>query len=124
MADGSRVLSGELTMIVPEYRVRLVGLDTDLEVRDPFLFRSNFDGLPPSPGTLYLSDPLTGDGSLLEIYLSGTDTLIGYSTNRRLVAVPEPSGVAVVSLLLSLCLLRNRRTDSTRSCQASMVCSF
>ncbi len=95
------IIFADMTFTVPSYRVRLVGLDQNLEVRAPFIFRARLDGVPTSNGTLFEADPLLGNDSLLEVYVAGTQTVVGFSTNRRLVAVPEPSSLGLIGLALS-----------------------
>lgn len=102
--DPASIVSAELVhFTVPNYGVNLLDLGVSLEIRDSFYFTSTFDGLPPSKGTLYTADPYEGEASLLPAYIAGTDTVIGYSTQRRLVAVPEPS--TCLGLLLGLAVL-------------------
>ena len=111
--DPSSIVSADLVRFtVPNYGVNLLDLGVSLEVRDPFFFTATFDGLPPSPGTVYTSDPFTGPASLLPAYLAGTNTLVGFSTERRLIAaVPEPTTVVSLVGMASLFLLRTRRQE-------------
>lgn len=109
--DPASVSSALLSLTITDYAVRLDDLGVDLEILDPFLFRAEFDGLPPSLGTEYLSDPFSGVESQLDIYLAGTDTIVGYSTNRRMFAVsavPEPGSFAAFSMLTGLLVVRRR----------------
>lgn len=105
--DVASVISADIVLTVPDWGVRLNDLNVDLEVRDPFFFTGSIDGLPPSIGT-EIADPFIGVGDQLEVFIAGTDTLVGYSTNRRLVlAVPEPS--AAFGLVLGAAALIRRR---------------
>ncbi len=103
------IISANMSFIVPDYGVRLEGLGIDLEVRDPFLFRAQLNGIPSSNGTRYEADPFSGDASRLAVYLAGTDTIIGYSTNRRLIAVPEPTAMGLLGLAIGGAGFRLRR---------------
>lgn len=102
--DPSSIISGDLFINVPDYGIRFDD-GPNLEVRDPFAFTSEFDGLPPSPGTLYVSDPFDQE---LEAYLEGTDDVAAISTNRILTAVPEPSSGGLFGLLAMVGIVRCR----------------
>lgn len=106
--DPASVVSGDFVFTVPEYNVELLDLSVVLEVRDSFFFEATFDGLPPSPGTLYVANPYEGDASLLPAYLAGTNDIVGYSTQRRLIAAPEPAA-ALLLAAGGLGLLTRRR---------------
>lgn len=79
-------------------------------------FTSQFDGLPPSAGTVING----GDEPVSIFFFDGTDTIeIGHSTNRRIYAVPEPSSVMVLGGLSCAALLLGRRRLRRR--QASVA---
>ncbi len=101
--DLASIVSADLVeFVVPNYGVNLLDLGESLEVRDPVFFTATLDGLLPSPGTVYTADPYEGADSLLPAYIAGTDVVIGYSTQRRLIAaVPEPSIMLVLTLELA-----------------------
>ncbi len=101
--DPASIVSADLVeLVVPNYRVNLLDLEISLEVRDPFFFTATFDGLPPSLGTVYTADPYEGEESLLPAYIAGTDEVIGFSTQRRLIAgVPEPGTLLMLTLGLA-----------------------
>ena len=96
--DPASIVAADLVeFVVPDYGVNLLDLGVSLEVRDSFFFTAAFDGLPPSPGTVYTADPFTGTASLLPAYLAGTETLVAFSTERRLIAdVPEPTALVLL----------------------------
>jgi len=96
--DPSSITSGDLHIEVPNYGIRFDS-GVDLELREPFVFDSSFDGLPPSVGTQYDSTPLD---QALTAYLAGTNIAAAVSTNRHLFALPEPTtaGMAMLALLL------------------------
>jgi hypothetical protein len=76
-----------------------------LFTKDPVVFTGHLDGLPPSFGTTLVSpDPVA-------VYwnFNGSDLLVGYSFDRRLVSVPEPSSLILLGLGLSGVLLLVRR---------------
>lgn len=109
--DPGSVSFALLSLTITDYAFRLDALGVELEILDPFLFRAEFDGLPPSPDVEYLSDPFSGLESRLDIYLAGTETIVGYSTNRRMFAVyavPEPGSFTVFSILTGLFAIRRR----------------
>ncbi len=108
--DPASIISADLVeFVVPNYGVNLLGAGVSLEVRDPFFFTALFDGLPPSAGTLYTADPYEGDASLLRAYLAGTDTVIGFSTQRRLIAIPDPAALVLAGLALATVVVRRKR---------------
>ena len=108
--DPSSIIAADLVRLeVPNYGVKLLDLGVNLEVRDPFFFTASFDGLPPSPGTVYTSNPFAGPDSLLPAYLAGTNTVAGFSTERRLIAAPEPSAVVLLGMAGCLLLRKGRR---------------
>ncbi|QDU89738.1 hypothetical protein Pla175_31330 [Pirellulimonas nuda] len=104
--DPASIVSADATFVVPNYGVNLLDLGVSLEVRDSFFFKASFDGLPPSVGTVYTADPYEGQDSLLPAYLAGTNTVVAYSTQRRLVAVPEPASLVLASLAAAFVIRR------------------
>lgn len=104
--DPSSISAGDLLITVPNYGIRFDG-GPNLELRDPFQFVADFDGLPPSVGTVYTSLPFDQE---LFAYLEGTNTVAAISTNRILVAVPEPSaGLSLLTLGMILSMRRGNR---------------
>ena len=97
----SSFASGEAIFNVADFGARLAN-GLLLTVKDPFFFDATFDGLPPSPGTLYLSDPFD---KRLDIYATdpgtGQEVVVAQSFHRFLVeaaAVPEPSSLLLCGL--------------------------
>ena len=109
--DPSSISSADLVeFVVPNYGVELLDLGVSLEIRDSFFFTAQLDGLPPSPGTTATADPFTGPSSLLTAYIAGTNTIAGFSTERRWVAaVPEPSGLWSMIMLAIVAYARAHR---------------
>ena len=103
--DPSSITSGDLLIQVPNYGIQFDN-GVDLEIRDPFIFNSSFDGLPPSLGTLYESNPLDQQ---LTAYIAGTNTIAAISTDRRLFAIPEPAAWILCGLSLLARGVRRRR---------------
>ena len=109
--DPASIIGADLVeFVVPNYGVNLIDLGVALEVRDSFFFTGQLDGLPPSPGTTATAVPFTGAASLLTAFIQGTDTVAGFSTERRWVAaVPEPRGIHWCALSLIAMVLRRMR---------------
>ena len=65
-----------------------------------FEFEATFDGLPPSPGTLLTPTP--GSDQVLDVYLTDGSgnllELVGTSSDRRILVVPEPSSMLLIGL--------------------------
>ena len=84
-------------------------------ITDPgqlFEFESTFDGLPPSPGTLITTTP--GSDQVLDIYLSNSNgdliELVGTSSDRRILVIPEPGSMLIVGLCGIIGLVNRRRS--------------
>lgn len=77
-----------------------------------FGFESNFDGLPPSPGTLFTS---TGP-DVLDVLFNGA--IVGTSSNRVLMTLPEPTGISFVILCLPAAVALRRRIRKSSSADA------
>lgn len=127
-ADGEAAFSGNITNVVQdaddpgyasgspssfrsgEYQVSGAFFEFELLDTPAFFttgavtFNSEFDGLPPAVGTVI-------DGGNLPIAIFSGDTIIGVSTNRRIVtAVPEPSAALALSAFgAGLCGWAGRR---------------
>jgi hypothetical protein len=103
--DPSSFASGDYQVSGDFFEFEL--LDTPIPIlftTGPTVFNSQFDGLPPSVGTVIDAgiDPV-------EILLNGQ--VIGFSTNRRIIAtVPEPSSLFLLGGLAFVPLLHRRRT--------------
>lgn len=65
-------------------------------------FDSQFDGLPPSAGTI-----IDGGDAPVDILFNGV--VVGFSSNRRIAAVPEPSSAALLGSVAVSMLVRSRR---------------
>jgi PEP-CTERM motif len=97
----SSFASGDVVFNVADFGARLAN-GLLLTVKDPFLFDATFDGLPPSPGTLYLSNPFD---KRLDIYATdpgtGQEVVVAQSFHRYLVeaaSVPEPSSLLLLGV--------------------------
>ena len=84
-------------------------------ITDPsqtFEFESNFDGLPPSPGTLITTT--ANSDQVLDIWLSNANgdliEKVGSSSDRRILVVPEPTSVLAIGLcgLVGLAIRRRK----------------
>jgi hypothetical protein len=99
--DPASIISADITYTVPDWGVRLDDLGIELDVRTPFSFTGTIDGLPPSVETI-IADPNIGtDLDPQDVYVTASNEVIGYSTNRRyaIAAVPEPSTFAICGVL-------------------------
>lgn len=126
LGDPASIIFADAQFVVPNYGVRLIDLNVNLEVRDSFFFTASFDGLPPSPGTVYTAQPFTGASSLLPAYIAGTQTVVGFSTERRLIAaVPEPSALGAIAVMLLPWVTRRRRNrkSTLAACATSTAVS-
>ena len=78
----------------------LTGIILSTDPSQVLEFESVFDGLPPSPGTLISTTP--GSDQFLDLYLSNANgdllELVGTTSDRRIVVVPEPSSMLVIGL--------------------------
>ena len=64
----------------------LQGVVLETDPSQSFAFQSVWDGLPPSPGNVW-----TNSGTdVLNVLFNGE--VVGTSSNRRIVALPEPTG--------------------------------
>ncbi len=107
--DPSSIMSADVFLTVFNFGVRLDDLGIDLEIRDPFSFAGTFDGLPPSEGNT-IADVNFGNNDRLEVYIAGTNSLVGWSANRRLIsAVPEPSSFAILAFAAATGVCRWKR---------------
>ena len=73
-------------------------------VTDPaqtFEFESLFDGLPPSLGTAFT--PTAGSDEVLDVYLTDANgnlvELVGTSRDRRVITIPEPGSLTLLSVV-------------------------
>ncbi len=73
----------------------LVGIVLETDTAQSFGFQGLLDGLPPSPGTLFTN---MGD-DVLNVLFNGE--VVGTSSNRRLLVIPEPS---LFPLLMTLAM--------------------
>ncbi len=113
--DPSSLSFANVRYTVVNYGVRLDDLGVELEVRDPFSFVGTFDGLPPSKGNM-IADEFFGDNDRLAVYITGTNDVIGWSANRRLLsAVPEPSSLAFLAVATVTGACRWRRRSRART---------
>ena len=111
--DPSSFASGNVVLHVPDYGARLAN-GLVLSVRDPFLFEATFDGLPPSPGTLYRSNPFD---LRLNLYATnpatGQEVVVAQSFHRFLIEaaapVPEPSSLLLLTVGAAGLAARRRR---------------
>lgn len=110
--DPASIISANITYTVPNWGVRLDDLGIELEVRSPFSFTGTLNGLPPTVATT-IADPQIGSGQDRQaVFLAGTNTVIGFSTNRRYIfaAVPEPSAAMFGFMLSGLLVFRRPRS--------------
>lgn len=113
--DPSSLSFANVRLTVANFGVRLDDLGVDLEVRDPFSFVGTFDGLPPSRDNLIV-DEIFGDNDRLAVYIAGTNDVVGWSANRRLLsAVPEPSSLAFLAVATVTGACRWRRRSRARA---------
>lgn len=95
------ITSGDIIFRVPNYGVRLAN-GTELEVRTPFFFQGTLNGLPPKSSVRVDANPFSGAGAELDIFIRGTNTKVGFTTERfmNVSAVPEPSSLAMLGGLI------------------------
>jgi PEP-CTERM motif len=101
----SSFVSGDFLADVSQFGLRVGG--QLLFTKDPVEFTGHLDGLPPSLGTTLVSP------DQVEVYwtnpLDGSDLLVAYSFDRRLVSVAEPSSLILLGLGLSSLAVWRRR---------------
>ncbi len=83
-------------------------------VTDPaqtFEFESSFDGLPPALGTAFT--PTAGSDEVLDVYLTDANgnlvELVGVSSDRRVITIPEPGSLTLLGLVGMVGFLRVRK---------------
>ncbi len=91
----------------------LMGTILRTDPNQVFEFESVFDGLPPSPGTLISTTP--GSDQVLDIYLTNLNgdliELVGTSSDRRILVVPEPGSTGAIALSVLICIVHRRRNS-------------
>ena len=92
--DPASFISGTLNLAVT-FGLKLPGAGVELFTQDPALFSGGITSLiAPPPGTL-----LTSSGPVTAFFAdpsTGNDIPIAVSTNRRLLVIPEPSGMLMM----------------------------
>jgi hypothetical protein len=93
----SNFASGDFSSEVLQFGLRVEG--QLLFTRDPVTFGGHVDGLPPSLVTTMVSPDQVG------VYWTnsqnGSDLLVAYSVDRRLISIPEPTSLIRLGLGLS-----------------------
>lgn len=109
--DPSSFLSGDVSFSGSAFAFEflsgdLAGVILTTDPTQNFSFVADFDGLPPSPGTVFLND---GDDALNVLF---NGDVIGTTSNRRVfvTAVPEPGTFAALSAIGGIIVLRKRRS--------------
>ena len=99
-----------LEFTVANYGAILLAAGVELEVRDSFFFTGGtFNGLPPTPAVTTFADPFDGTASELEVFIRGTDTVVGISTERLVAIIPEPNACVLAALLAAGLVTLSRR---------------
>lgn len=109
--DPSSFASGDVTLSGAAFGFEflsgpLAGVVLTTDPTQNFAFVAQFDALPPSVGTTFTN---SGD-EVLNVFFNGE--LVGTSSDRRVVTIPEPS--SCLSCLLGLIALLVRRSIAQR----------
>ncbi len=106
----SSFASGDLLADVSQFGLRVGG--QLLFTKDAVTFTGPLDGLPPSLGTTLVSS------DRVAVYWTNpadsSDLLVGYSFDRRLTSIPEPSSLMLLALGISVLSVWGRLCRSAR----------